>query len=61
LHLLQDAGRDGAEIERDLRRLPMKTRAEYEPDDIPFTDATRAVERAARCVRVARTVTGGSV
>jgi hypothetical protein len=55
VHLLQDAGQDGAEVERDLRRLlPLKTKAEYEPDDIPLAEATRAVERAARCVRVAR-------
>jgi hypothetical protein len=61
LHLLRDAGKDGAEVERDLRRLlPMKTKAEYEPDAIPIADATRAVERSSRCVRVARLAIGGT-
>jgi hypothetical protein len=61
LHLRRDAGKDGAEVERDLRRLlPMKTKAEYEPDDIPIADATRAVERSSRCVRVARLAIGGT-
>ena len=55
--LLQEAGKDGAEIERDLGRLlPLKTKAEYEPDEIPASEATRAVERARRCVAVARRV-----
>ena len=32
LTLLQQAGRDGASVEKDLRRLlPLKTKAEYEP------------------------------
>ena len=59
LHLLRDAGKDGAEVERELRRLlPLKTKAEYEPDEIPIADATRAVERAVRCVQIARVVAG---
>jgi hypothetical protein len=57
LVLLREAGSDGAEIERDLRRLlPLKTRAEYEPDDIAPSVASRAVERAQRCALVARRV-----
>jgi len=57
LKLLREAGRDGAEVERSLSRLlPLKTKAEYEPDDIPRPEAKRAVERAARCVAVATRV-----
>jgi len=55
--LLKDAGRDGAEIGKDLRRLlPMKTKAEYDPDDIPLSAASKAVERVQTCVAVARRV-----
>ena len=54
LKLLLEAGQDGADVERNLGRLlPLKTKAEYEPDDIPRTEATRAVERAGRCVAIA--------
>lgn len=54
LALLHQAGRDGAEVERDLRRLlPLKTKAEYEPDDIAPSIAAKAVERAQRCAAVA--------
>lgn len=54
LALLKEAGKDGAEVERNLGRLlPLKTKTEYEPDDIPASEATRAVERATRCVAVA--------
>ncbi len=57
LALLRQAGPDGAEVERDLRRLlPLKTKAEYEPDDIAPSVAARAVERAQRCAAVARRV-----
>ena len=57
LALLRQAGPDGAEVERDLRRLlPLKTKAEYEPDDVAGGVATKAVERAQRCVTVARNV-----
>lgn len=57
LVLLTQAGPDGAEAEKELRRiLPMKTKAQYEPDDIPLASASRAVERAQRCVAVARRV-----
>ena len=57
LVLLGQAGPDGAEVERDLRRLlPLKTKAEYDPDDVAPATAAKAVERAQRCVAVARRV-----
>lgn len=57
LVLLKKAGKDGAEVEKNLRRLlPLKTKAEYDPDDIPLSTASRAVDRAQRCVAVARRV-----
>jgi len=34
----------------------MKTKAEYDPDDIPLPAASTAVGRAQRCVAVARRV-----
>lgn len=53
--LLRTAGPDGIAAAKELGRLlPMKTRAEYEPDDIPKSDAAKAVERARRTVEVAR-------
>ena len=52
--LLKESGRDGAELNKDLRRLlPMKTKAEYDPDNIPLPAASKAVGRAQRCVAVA--------
>ena len=55
--LLRQAGKDGAEVEKNLARLlPLKTRVEYEPDDVALSDARRAVERASRCVATARLV-----
>jgi hypothetical protein len=37
LALLKEAGKDGAEVERNLGRLlPLKTKTEYEPDNIPM-------------------------
>jgi hypothetical protein len=55
--LLREAGKDGATVEKELRRLlPLKTKAEYEPEDIPISMARKAVERAQRCVGVARCV-----
>lgn len=57
LGLLRQAGKDGADVEKDLRRLlPLKTKAEYDPDDIPLSAASKAVDRAQRCVAVARRV-----
>ena len=61
LMLLQQAGPDGAKIVKDLRRLlPLKTKTEYEPDDVSPGVARKAVERAQRCVAVARAVAAGS-
>jgi hypothetical protein len=55
--VLARAGKDGVELQKELRRLlPMKTKAEYEPDSIPIPLASRAVERAQRCVAVAQRV-----
>jgi len=55
--LLKEAGRGGIELGKDLRQLlPMKTKAEYDPDDIPLSAASKAVGRAQRCVAVARRV-----
>jgi HEPN domain-containing protein len=57
LTLLRQAGPDGTKVEKELRRLlPLKTKAEYEPDDVAPGVATKALERAQRCVAVARTV-----
>jgi hypothetical protein len=55
--LLREAGKDGAALDKDLALLlPLKTKAEYEPDEVPMSEARRAVERAKRCVLVARRV-----
>ena len=57
LGLLVTAGADGKEIAKEIGRLlPLKTKAEYEPVDVSKTDAGRAVDRARRCVSVARRV-----
>jgi hypothetical protein len=57
LTLLREAGSDGALVERQLvRLLPLKAKAEYDPGDIPKSTAEKAVERAGRCVDVARRV-----
>lgn len=53
--LVRDSGKDGTELEKDLARLlPMKTKTEYEPEAVPTSEAKRAVERAHRCVAIAR-------
>ncbi|MDP9073047.1 MAG: hypothetical protein M3N98_02535 [Actinomycetota bacterium] len=53
--MLHEAGKDGIELDTDLARLlPLETKAEYDPEDIPQAQATKAVERAPRCVAVAR-------
>lgn len=58
LTLLKQAGPDGASVDKELRRLlPLKTKAEYEPDDIAAGVAKKAVERSHRCVTVAAAVT----
>ena len=57
LVLLAQADTDGAALAKELRRLlPLKTKAEYDPDDIPLSVASRAVDRAQRCVAIARRV-----
>lgn len=57
IRVLRTAGSDGLAVAKELARLlPMKTRAEYEPDDVPKSDAARAVERARRIVETARRV-----
>ncbi len=57
LGLLATAGADGREVAKELGRvLPLKTKAEYDPVDVSRTDAGRAVERARRCVAIARRV-----
>ena len=57
LVLLRQAGKDGADIESDLLRLlPLKTKAEYEPDEVALSVAAKAVERAQRCTLVSRRV-----
>jgi hypothetical protein len=54
LALLRLSGKDGSDLEKVLRRLlRMKTKAEYDPDDIPAPAAHQAVERAQRCVAIA--------
>lgn len=61
LSLLRQAGPDGAKVEKELRRLlPLKTKAEYEPDEVAPSVATKAVDRAQRCVVVARSVAAGT-
>jgi hypothetical protein len=56
---LRTAGPDGVALAKELGRLlAMKTRAEYEPDDIPRSEAARAVERGRRIVDISRRVAG---
>jgi hypothetical protein len=55
--LLDQAGREGKDAARLLTRLiPLKNRAEYEPEDVPRATAKRAVEQAEKIVAIARTV-----
>ena len=55
LDLLRQAGPDGAAVHSQLiRLLPLKTTAEYDPDDIAQAVAGKAVERARRCVAIAQ-------
>jgi hypothetical protein len=55
LSLLREAGKDGAAVKKELARLvPLKSKAEYEPDEVPRSEAARAVDRARRFVEVAR-------
>ena len=53
--LLGEAGPDGKAAARQLGRLlPLKTRAEYEPDHVPKTIATKAVRAATEIVSIAQ-------
>ena len=55
--LLGRAGREGKDAARLLTRLmPLKNRAEYEPQDVPKASAARAVDQAERIVQIARQV-----
>lgn len=55
--LLNQSGREGKDAVRVLTRLmPLKNRAEYEPEDVPKATAKRAVEHAERIVQIARRV-----
>lgn len=55
LGLLDTAGADGRALAKELGRLlPLKTKTEYDPVDVSKADAGRAVERARRCVAIAR-------
>lgn len=57
--LLGQAGREGRDAARSLGRLlPLKSRAEYEPADVPRATAKRAVDQADRIVQIARQVVG---
>jgi HEPN domain len=57
LGLLDTAGADGKALAKELGRLlPLKTKAEYDPVNVSKADAVRAVERARRCVTIARRV-----
>jgi len=57
LVLLRQAGPDGSMVERDLRRLlPLKSKAEYDPDGVAEAVARKAVERAQRCTAIASRV-----
>jgi hypothetical protein len=59
LALLREAGKDGAEVEKNVARLlPLKTKTEYEPDEIALSEAKRAAESASRCVAAARKAAG---
>lgn len=61
LDLLRTAGAEGVAVEKELRRLlPLKTKAEYEPNDVAIGVATKAVDRALRCVEIAQTVAGST-
>lgn len=61
LDLLRTAGSEGVAVERELRRLlPLKTTAEYEPDDVASGVAKKAVDRALRCVEIAQAVAGST-
>lgn len=54
LRLLNEAGADGKEVAKHLARLlPLKTKAEYDPQAVPKGVASKAVEAARKAVAVA--------
>ena len=56
LSLLREAGADGIALAKDLQRLlPLKTQVEYEPGAVAQGVASKALERAKRCVAIACT------
>jgi len=57
MELLRASGPDGVELAKDLTRLvALKPKAEYDPSDIAPGTARQAVDRAGRCVDIARRV-----
>jgi len=55
--ILNQAGREGKDAARLLTRLmPLKNRAEYEPQDVPKATASRAVGWAERLVGIAQQI-----
>ena len=55
LAILRTAGGDGAAVSKELGRVsPLKTKAEYIPDEVPTPVAKQAVERAYRRVVIRR-------
>ena len=59
LQLLRQCGDEGGDVAKHLARLlPLKARAEYEPDDIPRAAASQAVKASERAVAIARRVVG---
>ena len=57
VHLETVGGNDGRQAARQLRRvLPLKNRAEYDPDPIPASKARTAVQAAERVVAIAERV-----
>ena len=60
-HLEKVGGEDGRKAAAQLRRLlPLKNRAEYDPDPISESEAKAAVIAAARMVRIAEPAVGRS-
>jgi hypothetical protein len=58
-HLEKVGGAEGRKAASHLRRLvPLKNRAEYDPDPISVSEAKAAVTAAVRIVRIAEQVVG---
>lgn len=53
--LLEASGKNGKDASKHLARLiPLKTKAEYDPGDVPRSKAETAVKSASRMVEIAR-------